>query len=171
MLILGFNIVSKAQINFDDLLKIQRSDVGYIASFLTDRNWQLTESSEETQDEYGKMTWAYGVDNYEIDKAQLWLNIKYSVEVHNRLTLQVADKLLFQNIKAKILSYGMKRINSDLKDGLAYSDYVGKNYVVRVAIGTNSETNKSRYLFSLWNREDYFAPTTDGSEEQDNDTI
>ncbi|WP_316808201.1 hypothetical protein [Pedobacter agri] len=158
ILILCFILSSKlslAQISLDDLLKIQKSDVGTITSLLIDKNWQLIESKQETDDDYGKMNWAKGVDQFESDKATAWLNIDYSETVHNRVTLQAFSKLLYQNIKAKIISYGMKKISYGLMDGYSFNDYAGVNYAIRIGVGSNSGSNVSRYIFIIWNKADY----------------
>ncbi|MFD0939601.1 hypothetical protein [Pedobacter boryungensis] len=144
-----------SQINFDNLLTIQRSDVGTITNFLIDKNWQLIESTEETEEAFGTMKWGYSVNNYETEKAELWLNIDYSSEVENRVSLQVHNKIMYQNIKAKALSYGMKKIGSNLKDGFAFTDYAGKNFVIRIGISSNSTSRGSIYHFILWSKNDY----------------
>jgi hypothetical protein len=154
-----------SQINFDNLLTIQRSDVGTITNFLIDKNWQLIESTEETEEKYGTMKWGYSVNSYETEKAELWLNIDYSADVENRVSLQLHNKISYQNIKSKVLSYGMKKIGSNLKDGFAFTDYAGKNFVVRIGISSNSTSRGSIYHFILWNKNDYLNTLKDEEEE------
>ena len=156
-LLITISKLSFAQISLDDLFQIQKSDVGTITNLLIDKNWQLIESSKETEDNYGEMKWAYGVNEFESEKANAWLNIDYSESAHNRVSMEAFNKLLYQKIKEKVISYGMKKVNYGLIDNYTFIDYAGVNYVVRIGIGSNSESNVSRYVFLVWNKKDYLT--------------
>lgn len=157
LLILLGTKTSLAQITFDDLLKIQKSDAGTTTELLISKNWQLISSTEETETEYGTMSWAYNVSEYESEKASAWINIDYSETSHNRIGIQFFYKSLYVKLKEKVLAYGMKKINYGLVDGYSFIDYAGVNYVVRIGVGSNSDSNVSRYIFLVWNKKDYLT--------------
>lgn len=156
LLILIFPTSIFAQnITLDDLLKVQRTDAGSITDLLIDRNWKLIESEEETEENYGTMKWAYGINEYELEKAVAWLSISYSESIQNRVTLQVHNKSAYQKLMSKINSYGMKKFNYGLLDGASFNDYRGVNYVIRVAISADKNSANTTYLFMIWNRKDF----------------
>ncbi len=151
-------IAVKAQfISFDELILLQKKDLTEINDFLTLRGWDFSTSEEETETTLSKAIWAFGRTEWEEGKAQAWFYLFSKQGNENRIIYQIHNRTNYNKIFARIKSLGMKKIKSEVLDNTIYSDYEGKNFIVRILQSSEENETVTTYQFQIFTKDDYLS--------------
>ena len=151
-------ISTKSQyISFDELIALQKKDLTEINDFLTIRGWDFSNSEEATETTLNKAIWAFGRTEWEEGKAQAWFYLFAREGNENRIIYQIHNRINYNKIFARIKTLGMKKVKSVILNNTIYSDYEGKNYVVRILQSSEENESVTSYQFQIFTKEDYLT--------------
>lgn len=161
--------------SFDQLISLQKKDVIELNDYLLSKGWSFSNSTDETADQYGVSTWAYEKNQFSDGKAQAWLSLWFANNNKNRLVYTISSKANYQIIKKSIISYGMKKINSEIGNNIITTDYQGKHYTVRIQSISDESEFITTYKFILYSSSDYkdmrFAKWMEAKETENQNAI
>lgn len=147
-------------LTFDDLIRLQSQDLESVNDFLIGKGWSFSSSKKETETKYGTADWGLNITEYgEEKKASAWFSLDYSLGYTSRIYYQVFHKTPYMLIKSKIVSLGMKVVDSSIEKDALRTTYFGKNFAVVVTTEL-SKSAISSYQFKLYAKEDYIRIQT-----------
>jgi len=151
-----FSFQMKAQgFSLDQLISLQKKDVIELNDYLLSKGWSFSNSTDEKADQYGVSTWAYKKNEYSDGKAQAWLSLWFANDNENRLVYAISSKANYQIIKKSIISYGMKKINSEIGHNIITTDYQGKHFTIRIQSISDESEFITSYKFIIYSSSDY----------------
>lgn len=130
------------------------------------RGWELTASEKETDDQYGNVTWAFGRDQWDSERAKGWFKLYYSPGYSTKIYYQTSNRLHFQSIKNRIATIGMRLTKSTIEDDGLQSVYIGKNYAVELKASTDSGDPVSVYSVNLYEKSTYLLKEAEVREQE-----
>ena len=147
--------ISAQSLTLDQLILFQKKDVSEINDILVSKGWVFSNSTDETDDNYGITKWSYDKNKWEEGKAQAWLTQSFAEDCPSRIVYQISSKQVYVAIKQSITSYGMKKIESKVGENIISTVYQGKNYIVRIESLIGESNDNSYYIFSIFTKDDY----------------
>jgi hypothetical protein len=120
----------------DNLLKLRKSEIGYVEEFLTSKGWSFTRAEEPTDDNMGTATFAYNKNNYN-DNAECFLTFLYSHSIERkRVGIQIINSQVYNSYLSEIKRLGCKLIDSKVEDNAIIKVYRGQTTTFKITTST-----------------------------------
>src|SRR5688572_7626301 len=133
-------------LTYKDLTTIlSKPDWDKVNDYLMLKGWKYHESSSETTDKYGTITWSYGKSSYD-DKALGWVYLGILNDKPARVRFQFHVKPIYTSIKSAFITAGLKQASSTVHDDGLEVFYTGNTYY--------------GYLITTTSENDFSAQTT-----------
>ncbi|MHB1278759.1 MAG: toxin-antitoxin system YwqK family antitoxin [Bacteroidia bacterium] len=128
-LLLGVNISNAApQMQLTELMKFcEAKNWEYANQKLADLKWTYSSSSKGSYNEESKITWAYGLNQYN-DKAEAWL---YLFTIENdpvKVVYEVFSDESFNKLKKSLPTHGFKLVKNSIEDEALVLKYENKGF-------------------------------------------
>ncbi|MBX0290126.1 hypothetical protein K3G63_06730 [Hymenobacter sp. HSC-4F20] len=148
-------------LTLDNLIAMQQGGPGAINRTLLPRGWVFKghDDDQGTSCEFPGITWVYAPSSLS-ERAVAFLSLMKDEDCLYAVGYQTGRLETYEAIMATITRYGMTQIKSDVEtseDGESnvVEYYAGKNYQVRVSIGSGQNDSgdlKNSYVFTVFRK-------------------
>lgn len=126
-----------------ELISIRKMDVAEVEEFLTLKNWEfLNASEEEFGKKMGEASFSYNKSNYS-ESAEAFLNYYYSILFNSRVGIQISKKAKYTEYLNGVKSFGCKLIKTEVLSNSITKVYQGATttFIFIITTGENSTGN------------------------------
>lgn len=156
-LLLASHLGFSQNLTMSQLVQVRKMNIGEITNFMTQKNWELLSASEETDDSFGELVFAYEKSIYD-DKAISFLYYTFSEDLAiTRVSIQVNIKSKYNEYMNAIKGYGTKYIGSTVSDKKIFQLYKGATTSFIISNGTTDNyynANKPYWNIELRSNDD-----------------
>jgi hypothetical protein len=151
-LLLFINTNCMAQmLTFDQVQSLRTKSLADVETFLTAKNWSMTDASAEEESKLGAVTFGYKVDEFDSEKASSWINFIHNSDnnSYNRISIQLNTSALYTAYMARLTANGYKLLTSEIVDGGIEKVYQNKSTtcIINTSTVEGNYTKKTSYSF------------------------
>jgi len=152
------NSVLSQNLTIAQLLEIKKKDLGNAEEYLTAKGWEFKDAEEPTYGKLGNATFTYKKSDIS-DLAESFLILYYSsYSDKTRISIQVNNRIKYNEYMNAIKGYGCKLIDSKIEEGIIVKIYRGATTTFIVLSSTSSNFYNEEtavWFISIASNEDY----------------